>query len=181
MKSNTKKSGRKRRIKVSRPAKEYLLSHEEVKAMKWNGREIRNAFQTAVTLAEYDALHESNREESNPVNVELSHFQDVVKLSAKFREYMERVGAMQRELSKRRRGMTTRYLHLVRRRSRDRDERKKGFGDVLLVYDGHVASNSNRVDVYLVFVHRPEAHVHVEQPFANRNAKHACEPVGEQR
>ena len=96
--------------------------------MKWNGREIRNAFQTAVALAEYDALHESDREESDPINVELSHFQDVVKLSAKFRKYMERFGTMQRELSKRRRGMTTRYLHLFRCRSRDRGERKKGFG-----------------------------------------------------
>jgi hypothetical protein len=36
-KSDTKKGGRKRRIKVSRPAKEYLLSHKEVKAVKWNG------------------------------------------------------------------------------------------------------------------------------------------------
>ena len=92
MKSDMKKGGRKRRIKVSRPAKEYLLSHEEVKAVKWNGREIRNAFQTAVALAEYDALHEGDREESDPINVELSHFQDVVKLSEKFRKYMERFG-----------------------------------------------------------------------------------------
>jgi hypothetical protein len=62
------------------------------KDVKWNGREIRNAFQTAVALAEYDALHESDREESDLINVELSHFQDVVKLSAKVRKYMERFG-----------------------------------------------------------------------------------------
>ena len=49
---------------------------------------------------------------------------------------------MQRELSKRRCEMTT--------RSRNRDERKKDLEDVLLVYDGHVASNSNKVNVYLV-------------------------------
>jgi hypothetical protein len=53
------------------------------KAAKWNGREIRNAFQTAIALAEYDALHESDREE---IDVELSHFQNVVKLSANFRK-----------------------------------------------------------------------------------------------
>jgi ribosomal protein L17 len=91
-KSDTKKGGRKRRIKVSRLAKGYLLSHEEVKTVKWNGREIRNSFQTAVALAEYDALHESDREESDPINVELLHFQDIVKLSTKVRKYMERFG-----------------------------------------------------------------------------------------
>jgi flagellar motor switch protein FliG len=60
--------------------------------VKWNGREIRNAFQTAVALAEYDALRESDREESDPINVELSHFQDIVKLSAKVRKYIGRFG-----------------------------------------------------------------------------------------
>ena len=85
------KGGRRRRIKVSRPAKEYLPSHEEVTAVKGNGREIRNAFQTAVALAGYDALHDGDQE-SDPINVELSHFQGVVKLSAKFRKYMERFG-----------------------------------------------------------------------------------------
>lgn len=92
MKSDRAKGGKKRRIKVSERAREYLLSDEEVKAVKWNGREIRNAFQTAVALAEYDALRESDRVESDPITVELSHFQDVVKLSAKFRKYMERFG-----------------------------------------------------------------------------------------
>src|SRR5881275_2438087 len=73
MKSDMKKGGRKRRIKVSRSAKEYLFSDEEAKAVKWNGREIRIAFQTTLAFAEYDALHESDREESGPINVELSH------------------------------------------------------------------------------------------------------------
>ena len=128
MKSDMKKGGRKRRIKVSRSAKEYLFSDEEAKAVKWNGREIRIAFQTTLAFAEYDALHESDREESDPINVELSHFQDVVKLSVKFRKWMERLVDDAKRPLKRTRGMTTRYPHLVRRRSCDRDERKKGIG-----------------------------------------------------
>jgi len=115
---------------VSRSAQEYLFSDEEVKAVKWNGREIRIAFQTAIALAEYDALPDSDREESDPINVELSHFQDVVKLSEvqKVCTYMERFGDDAKRAIKRRRGITTRYLHLVRCRSRDRDEKEKGFG-----------------------------------------------------
>ncbi|KAK6953970.1 hypothetical protein Daesc_003932 [Daldinia eschscholtzii] len=35
-------------------AKDYIRG-AEVRALKWNGREIRNAFQAAVSLAEYDA------------------------------------------------------------------------------------------------------------------------------
>jgi hypothetical protein len=60
--------------------------------------------------------------------VELSHFQDVVKLSVKFREYMEGFGDDAKRAIKRRRGMTTGYLHLARRRSHDGDEKEKGFG-----------------------------------------------------
>jgi len=131
MKIGTENGGRKRRIKVSRSAKEYLLSYEEVKAVKLNGHEIRNAFQTAVALAEYDALHKGDREKSDPINVELSHFQDVVKLSVKSREYMEGFGDDVKRAIKRRRGMATGYLHLARRRSHDRDEKEKGFEGTL--------------------------------------------------
>ena len=95
MESDMKEGGRTRRNKVRRSAKEFSSHTKEVKAVRWNGREIRNAFQIAVALAEYDALHGSNGGESDPINVELSHFQDVVKQSVKFRkfrEYIERFG-----------------------------------------------------------------------------------------
>jgi len=40
---------------VKAGAKKYILSEDVLKDTEWNGREIRNAFQTAVALAEYEA------------------------------------------------------------------------------------------------------------------------------
>lgn len=53
-----KKPERLVKIQVSRYAKEYVLNDPEVRALKWNGREIRNAFQTAISLAGFEAAQE---------------------------------------------------------------------------------------------------------------------------
>ncbi|KAH7150281.1 hypothetical protein B0J13DRAFT_549867 [Dactylonectria estremocensis] len=71
-------------MRLNIDAKEYIRG-AEMRAVKWNGREIRNAFQTAVALAEYDA--ETDEEGKTIVND--THFRSVVELSKDFKDYLK--------------------------------------------------------------------------------------------
>ncbi|KAM0563591.1 hypothetical protein ACHAPJ_001315 [Fusarium lateritium] len=87
-------------MKLDSNAKRYLKS-PEVRAMKWNGRDIRNgmffvqrhiphaydskAFQTAVSLAEYDA----EKDDDGKILVNDDHFRAVIELSSDFKEYLD--------------------------------------------------------------------------------------------
>ncbi|KAL8792172.1 MAG: hypothetical protein Q9195_005268 [Heterodermia aff. obscurata] len=75
-----------RKIEVDRYAQKYVLNDPEVKDLKWNGREIRNALQTAISLANYKAVKEGST--SNVVEIEEEHFRSVVDMSRKFKLYM---------------------------------------------------------------------------------------------
>ncbi|KAF4954068.1 hypothetical protein FSARC_12235 [Fusarium sarcochroum] len=70
-------------MKLDSNAKRYLKS-AEVRAMKWNGRDIRNAFQTAVSLAEYDA----EKDDDGKILVNDDHFRAVMELSSDFKVYL---------------------------------------------------------------------------------------------
>lgn len=56
-------------------------------SLKWNGREIRNAFQTAVALAEYESI----KDEEGKILLNESHLSAIVKMSADFKNYLEKV------------------------------------------------------------------------------------------
>ncbi|KAH6995840.1 hypothetical protein BKA56DRAFT_539060 [Ilyonectria sp. MPI-CAGE-AT-0026] len=73
-------------MRLNIDAKEYIRG-TEMRAMKWNGREIRNAFQTAVALAEYEA--ETDEEGKTIVND--THFRSVVELSSDFKSYLDKL------------------------------------------------------------------------------------------
>ena len=75
------------KVNISKYTQDYVLNDPEVKDLKWNGREIRNALQTAISLASYKASKESG-ETSNVVDVEEEHFKSVVQMSRKFKDYM---------------------------------------------------------------------------------------------
>ncbi|KAI9712426.1 MAG: hypothetical protein M1820_001639 [Bogoriella megaspora] len=80
------------KIYVSENAKEYVLNNEEVHAREWNGREIRNAFQTAAALAEYEAYEDrENRVEGQKIEIRKEHFQQVMNMSKKFSNYMTKL------------------------------------------------------------------------------------------
>lgn len=51
----------------------------------WNGRQIRNAFQSAIALAKFGAA------DNEPVRVEKEHFEKVAKVSDEFNDYLLRV------------------------------------------------------------------------------------------
>ncbi|KAG8170055.1 hypothetical protein KVR01_000800 [Diaporthe batatas] len=70
-------------IRLNIDAKEYIRG-AEMKSLKWNGREIRNAFQTAVSLAEFDA----EKDEDGRIQVTDEHLRAVVELSKDFKDYL---------------------------------------------------------------------------------------------
>ncbi|ROW17124.1 hypothetical protein VPNG_01370 [Cytospora leucostoma] len=71
-------------IRVSLTAKEYIEGRE-VQGINWNGREIRNAFQTAVSLAEY----EDERDAEGKILLTDEHLKSVVGLSKDFKSYLD--------------------------------------------------------------------------------------------
>lgn len=84
------------RILVGPSAKKFVLHDEEIQKIELNGREIRNALQTAITLAEFESIEaESASGESGPtfassqlVIVEENHFRRVLDMSKKFQDYI---------------------------------------------------------------------------------------------
>ncbi|KAK8061615.1 P-loop containing nucleoside triphosphate hydrolase protein [Apiospora phragmitis] len=76
------------RVHVSVATREYAYEAQEVRALAWNGREIRNALQTAVALAEAEALEEDGTE--GRVTVTEKHLRAVVKMSRGFKNFLRR-------------------------------------------------------------------------------------------
>lgn len=78
------------KIRVSVAAREYIWTNKQVQSLKWNGREIRNAMQTALALAESEAQDEN----LETVTVSEKHLRAVVKMSKGFRNYVKRSALM---------------------------------------------------------------------------------------
>ncbi|KAF3003190.1 hypothetical protein E8E13_009476 [Curvularia kusanoi] len=78
------------RIEYDYYAQQYVNKDDEVKALEWNGREIRNGNPvTSLTLAVYDAKHPSKPSDKPLIpEVKKKHLEQVVKMSSAFREYM---------------------------------------------------------------------------------------------
>ena len=105
-------------IKLGPGVMDYALDHEDLKKLKWNGREIRNAFNTIVALAEFDA--EKKRRSNSTrlghegkdavvVKLERNHLKQVVEMSRNFKDYMRRTKGMDE----------SRYQHVARVRDGD--------------------------------------------------------------
>ncbi|KFX93902.1 hypothetical protein O988_06576 [Pseudogymnoascus sp. VKM F-3808] len=71
-------------IRVSIDAKDFIKG-KQVREVKWNGREIRNAFQTAVALAEYDA----EKDDEGKILLKDTHLSSIVDLSKDFKKYLD--------------------------------------------------------------------------------------------
>jgi len=62
------------------------------KAGRWNGRQIRNAFQTAIALAEFEARGATDEDNEGTVTtLREKHFSTVAKASLDFDQYLEEV------------------------------------------------------------------------------------------
>lgn len=92
--------------RIERSGRNIYVKNDEIKAFanshwedghRWNGRQIRNAFQTAMALAEYDFYEDCNMCEKTgrtlpkmPV-LESKHFSVVAKTYAEFDDYLRNV------------------------------------------------------------------------------------------
>ncbi|KAK2758235.1 hypothetical protein FQN54_004079 [Arachnomyces sp. PD_36] len=77
-------------IRVLPSARNFIMG-EEMSAMDWNGREIRNALQTAIALAEHDTRSGEEYTEGDEIVVESDHFRKVRTMSRSFRTYMDSI------------------------------------------------------------------------------------------
>lgn len=87
------KSGLRTKIKVSEDDREEVVTaFRKGKYQRMNGRDIRNALQTAITLAEFDSF-QPGAETGKPgtVIVEWKHFKSVLKMTEDFRSYVDRI------------------------------------------------------------------------------------------
>lgn len=72
-------------IKLGPGVEDYVFNNPDVKALGWNGREIRNAFNTVVALAEF----EKRRTSDGKIELQRKHMQQVVKMSGSFKDYLK--------------------------------------------------------------------------------------------
>jgi AAA+ superfamily predicted ATPase len=72
------------KVHISVATREYAYESGDVQSLRWNGREIRNALQTAVALAETEALEDGQ----DKVTVTDKHLRAVVKMSRGFKNFL---------------------------------------------------------------------------------------------
>ncbi|KAK7719111.1 hypothetical protein SLS57_005844 [Botryosphaeria dothidea] len=75
-------------IRIDEEAERFVLDDEEMGNVDWNGREIRNAFQTAISLAEFECMEEAGDEEAMTV-VRVEHFKRIMDMSRTFKSHVE--------------------------------------------------------------------------------------------
>jgi hypothetical protein len=89
------------KIKVALNAKKWVLENVDAQD-EMNGRDIRNALQTAIRLAEFEALDDPDHDASESIVVEEAHFRRVLDMSNKFHKY---VNSIRREDEAKRAGL----------------------------------------------------------------------------
>ncbi|KAJ3568239.1 hypothetical protein NPX13_g6491 [Xylaria arbuscula] len=76
---------------VKARAKKYVLEEESLTKLDWNGREIRNAFQTAVALADYRFQQKRDKEDDDVPVLDQTDFEQVLDMTSQFKDYVEKV------------------------------------------------------------------------------------------
>ncbi|CEI66320.1 hypothetical protein FVEN_g4294 [Fusarium venenatum] len=79
-------------FKVTRRAKDYILEDGATSEIEWNGREIRNAFQTAVALADY-RYQQGSANQKQPT-LDQRDFEQVCEMMKQFKSYLVNVHNM---------------------------------------------------------------------------------------
>ncbi|KAI7238071.1 hypothetical protein KC330_g2780 [Hortaea werneckii] len=111
---------------IKKFAEEYWKQNEATPGRQWNGRQIKNAFQTAVALAYWDWEEATQKAAANgkaikekPV-LRKSHFEDVAKTSMHFDDSMDKLYGAVGPDGKRRKGAYIREAERLRYRHDDR-------------------------------------------------------------
>lgn len=78
-----------RRKEILKFAKDHYFELKKAGAGSWNGRQIRNAFQTAIALAEFEAAERGDGDEKKYVpDLNEGHFAKVAAVSQEFDKYL---------------------------------------------------------------------------------------------
>lgn len=77
------------KIRLTAGAKTYVMQSAEALKIKLNGREIRNALQTAIALAQFESQQDKDYDEDEVIKVEQVHFERVLVMSRSFRKYLD--------------------------------------------------------------------------------------------
>ena len=81
-------------IKVDFALMNYAYNDEKIRKLDWNGREIRNAFNTMIALAEWDAQHNDKYTKDGKVLVTRVHLEEVATMSGTSKGYLEDLRGM---------------------------------------------------------------------------------------
>ncbi|PLB36595.1 P-loop containing nucleoside triphosphate hydrolase protein [Aspergillus candidus] len=73
---------------ITRRAKQYVLEDEVISKIEWNGREIRNVFQTAVTLAEFRFSQKPDKTKGDGPTLDQKDFEQVCNMTREFKQYL---------------------------------------------------------------------------------------------
>ena len=82
-----------RQFRITKQARKYVLEDKDMIKIPWNGREIRNAFQTAVALAQYHfaMMPVESKEDGDKAELDDRHFEQVCGMAMSFKKYLKRV------------------------------------------------------------------------------------------
>lgn len=75
-------------INVDFSLTDFAYRDKDLRDLRWNGREIRNAFNTMIALAEWDAREHNRYTRDGKIQVRRDHLQQVAKMSRSYRSYM---------------------------------------------------------------------------------------------
>ncbi|KAI1774648.1 hypothetical protein F4818DRAFT_418514 [Hypoxylon cercidicola] len=78
-------------IEIRRNCRSYVMEDKDTAAISWNGREIRNAFQTAVALAYYEFSQKENKKPNEVAVLSSRHFEKVCSITLQFKDYLKDV------------------------------------------------------------------------------------------
>jgi SpoVK/Ycf46/Vps4 family AAA+-type ATPase len=78
-------------IRVLESAREYVKQDSKALHIKLNGREIRNALQTAISLAEFEAKEDPDYSEDDKITVAKDHFERVLNMNRSFKVYLNSI------------------------------------------------------------------------------------------
>ncbi|EGO55981.1 hypothetical protein NEUTE1DRAFT_124269 [Neurospora tetrasperma FGSC 2508] len=76
-------------FRITRRAQDYVLEEKDITSMPWNGREIRNAFQTAVALADFRLMQIEDKGEHDIPTLDQKDFEEVCNMMIKFKDYLK--------------------------------------------------------------------------------------------
>ncbi|KAK3489913.1 P-loop containing nucleoside triphosphate hydrolase protein [Neurospora crassa] len=76
-------------FRITRRAQDYVLEDKDITSMPWNGREIRNAFQTAVALADFRFMQIEDKDENDVPTLDQEDFEEVCNVMIKFKDYLK--------------------------------------------------------------------------------------------